>query len=262
MNGLVYLYDLRAPRVQGSSVNNLMMFQKLVGPKALDNVILAPTFWEKMLDTDIQRNIDELVQEKRFWGGMMKKGARVMKLSRDPACALKIIMAIAEKRPIILQAQEEMNNQKLAIDQTAARLIFDDFVMDDSAFNKTKQDLLRPLAKTATSDKPRFSPPKIAQVHDENFVHFEKYKAEHEEKLQQKRDMVLEVKRQTQALKERRERLQQTGHRSGDHSGRSGSMSHRSYSKSSTKCRHRIPTREFARCGECNRALLDVGNVF
>lgn len=120
LNGVVYLHRLSDQRMPGSALKNLLMFRRLCGPQALGNVILATTFWESLPAELVEKREKELSVKDDFWGGMIRKGSAVRRLGRDFDSAMKIVREIAQKNKVTFQAQDEMVNQDLSPQNTAA----------------------------------------------------------------------------------------------------------------------------------------------
>ncbi len=94
LSGVIYLHRISDPRMGGTALKNMRMFRKLVGKHALSNVVLATTFWDQVPPAVGLQREDELRQNRNFWGGMLKKGARLTRLRNDRQSALDLIVAI------------------------------------------------------------------------------------------------------------------------------------------------------------------------
>ncbi|RFU33052.1 hypothetical protein B7463_g3282, partial [Scytalidium lignicola] len=111
LNGVIYLHRICDPRMGGTALRNNRMFRKLCGEQAFKNVILATTFWENItMDTGESRE-KELREMHDFWGGMLQKGAKMVRLQRDKQSGLELIEQISTNDKVTLRVQEEMINQ-------------------------------------------------------------------------------------------------------------------------------------------------------
>ena len=54
LDGIIYMHRITDQRMGGTAQTNLFTFQKLCGQKALTNVTLATTKWERVSDTEIK----------------------------------------------------------------------------------------------------------------------------------------------------------------------------------------------------------------
>ena len=77
LNGIIYLHRISDLRMQGSAKNNLFMFKKLCGQKALKNVILATTMWDRISEAEGEARENELITTPDFWGWMVSQGSKV-----------------------------------------------------------------------------------------------------------------------------------------------------------------------------------------
>ncbi|KAF2174955.1 hypothetical protein K469DRAFT_703521 [Zopfia rhizophila CBS 207.26] len=120
LNGIVYLHNISAPRMQGSAYENLRMFRKLCGNEALRNVILATTFWSDVNSCLGERREKELKEDKRFWARMVAKGSKVMRLGLDRDSAMNVLREAVGNEKVTLQAQKEMVEEGIDPRQTSA----------------------------------------------------------------------------------------------------------------------------------------------
>jgi hypothetical protein len=78
LRGILYLHRITDDRMQGSAKNNIFLFKKLCGKKAMKNMVLVTTMWENLAKPeDGQRREMELKSTPEFWGGMIEEGSRV-----------------------------------------------------------------------------------------------------------------------------------------------------------------------------------------
>lgn len=95
------------------------MFRKLVGPEAMNNVILVTTMWE--LVNEETGNQREAELRETFWGGMIKQGARMFRHTKDsPESAQRLIETLLPLPPVDLQIQREIVDEHKTLLQTEA----------------------------------------------------------------------------------------------------------------------------------------------
>jgi len=95
----------------GTALRNNRMFRKLCGEDAFKNVVLVTTFWEGIDPSVGEQREKELCENRDFWGGMLEKGARIVRLQTDRRSGLELIEQISASEKITLDAQDEMVNQ-------------------------------------------------------------------------------------------------------------------------------------------------------
>jgi hypothetical protein len=126
LDGIIYLHRILDLRMGGSAQTNLFMFQRLCGPKALTNVILATTMWERVSEHEGKQREDELKSTDRFWGGMIANGSTVYRHLNTRESAMKIIEHFIniekprEEERMVLDLQKELVDQKLDLNLTGA----------------------------------------------------------------------------------------------------------------------------------------------
>ena len=95
LNGILYIHDIRKPRVQGSAYKNMRLLNRLCGGDDLQNVTLATSFWDQVATSvGIQRE-HELKTSTEFWASLMAKGAEVVRLDGGRTGCLEVLERIA-----------------------------------------------------------------------------------------------------------------------------------------------------------------------
>lgn len=142
LNGILYLHSIAAPRMAGSAFDNLCMFRKLCGDKALSHVVLATTFWGTS-DTALEEQRDNtLRRDKNLWGRMVDSGSTLVRLEDTRTSALKALRSIASASKVMLQSQHEMINEGKAPKETSAAK-FTASCSGDAQFNEYRQSMGR-----------------------------------------------------------------------------------------------------------------------
>ena len=171
------------------------MFRQLCGDDALKNVILATTFWNSVTEQIGAKRERELESQRQFWGQMVKKGSRVMRLGQDKESGLRILMGIAKNQKVAFQVQTEMVTQGLSIQETSAAratLLALQVEMD--------QILARELQEVEEA--------LFWQEEEENMrLHREKERVRQEAEARRKREEVQRRKEEEEYLKQQAETL-------------------------------------------------------
>jgi hypothetical protein len=119
--GIIFLQRISDVRVGGSGIKNIKMFQKLCGDETLASVVLATTMWD-LAEGKAALNREKLLkQQPQLWKRMIDHGSQVFRHDQKKGSALKIIeYLIARKKPVTLDIQREMVDQKLELLETGA----------------------------------------------------------------------------------------------------------------------------------------------
>jgi hypothetical protein len=116
LNGVIYLHRISDPRMGGTALRNNRMFRKLVGADALKNVILATTFWEGIPpQVGVQRE-KELCSNPDFWGGMLERGAKMVKLTKTRESGLALLEQISANETVVLDDESVLREQREALE--------------------------------------------------------------------------------------------------------------------------------------------------
>jgi hypothetical protein len=122
LTGLILLHRIIDVRVGGSGVRNIKMFKKLCGDDTLRSVVLATTMWDfnPNEETGKAREL-ELHRQPLLWKPMIDQGSKVFRQDNGLVSAMRIIQYLIDtRRPVILDIQREMVDQKMQLGQTGA----------------------------------------------------------------------------------------------------------------------------------------------
>ncbi|KAK3380778.1 hypothetical protein B0H63DRAFT_192937, partial [Podospora didyma] len=120
LSGMIYLHRILDPRLGGSAMQNLRMFRKLCGTDAYENVVLTTTMWARVEPEVGERRMRELLDNKEYWGEMVKGGCKIIKQADGKVAANNIVnYLIARRKSTFLKIQEEMA-AGMTLDQTDA----------------------------------------------------------------------------------------------------------------------------------------------
>jgi hypothetical protein len=121
LTGLILLQPISGNRVQGSERRRTRLFEKVCGPDAYKNIVIATTMWNCVESEQIgQARMTERMRETRFWGAMVDQGAQVIKHDNTPRSARNIIKMLINKQCVPLQMQKELVQNGGRIGDTSA----------------------------------------------------------------------------------------------------------------------------------------------
>lgn len=116
LTGIIYLHPIQDMRVRNSTMRNLRMFKKLVGPEGLARVVLATTFWGNVGEEEGREKERQLCGEEDFWGYMLSRGSQVYRHYGTVESATVIVDALIHHQ----EAHRGGEKMKLAIQQEVA----------------------------------------------------------------------------------------------------------------------------------------------
>ncbi|KAG7092145.1 hypothetical protein E1B28_008518 [Marasmius oreades] len=120
LSGVIFLHRISDRRVGGVSRRNIKMFKELCGEDTLKNVVLATTMWEYVDKETGEARETELRSEEIFFKPVIDKGARLVRRQNTEVSAQNILRSLIGNKPLPLQIQTEMVDQKKDLLQTAA----------------------------------------------------------------------------------------------------------------------------------------------
>lgn len=132
ISGIIFLHNITTTRVQGSDVKALEIIKAICGETSYSAITLATTRWEQVNEEKGKVRQQELCNNSRFWGDMVKEGAHVTALSSGRPSALRLIKRIvAQDRRFVLDLQREMIHDGKALHETEAGKLVHDKVMSE-----------------------------------------------------------------------------------------------------------------------------------
>lgn len=143
--GMIYLHRITNPRMGGSALKNIRVFEKLCGKDGLKNIVLATTLWEILRKKDITvgTGVDresQLLEHDEFWGFMAKRGSHVMRHYGSQESAWKMVSYLVDKRKsIVLDIQRQLVDENQTLDNTSAGQIVQEELL--KARRKHERDL-------------------------------------------------------------------------------------------------------------------------
>lgn len=111
LSGIVYMHDIRQPRITNTARQNMRMFKQLCGNDNFQNVVLCTTFWGVVELGSAVTHEAQLLNDPQFWKPMATRGSRSFRLTQDRSLDLQVINHISSRNSRFLaQAQLEMRS--------------------------------------------------------------------------------------------------------------------------------------------------------
>ncbi|KAM0481572.1 hypothetical protein ACHAPX_003683 [Trichoderma viride] len=154
LSGIIYLHRIIDVRMAGSALRNLSMFKKLCGEEAYSSVVLATSMWGLIDEAIGAQRERELIETKKFWGYMHKKGSRIFRLYQTRKSCLKIIEYILSLgSTTLLELQDEIVNQGRQIEDTEAGVqLNEDIIRERKKHQAELLDLKTQMQEMAEHD--------------------------------------------------------------------------------------------------------------
>ena len=122
--GIVYLHRITDPRLGGSAMKNLHMFEKLCGSRSFPGVVLVTNMWGDLEPTEAGRAIGERRQNElksQFWKTIVEAGGNVMQHDGSKESASAIVSSLVKRNEeVVLHIVHELVEEKKTLDETDA----------------------------------------------------------------------------------------------------------------------------------------------
>ncbi|KAF8850293.1 hypothetical protein BDZ45DRAFT_196964 [Acephala macrosclerotiorum] len=123
--GIIYLHRITDPRMGGSALKNLYMFQRLCGDRGLSSVVLATTMWSTLDSTEsgkeTGRQREQELRKPEFWGSMTERGSEIVKHDGTKDSARAIIDRLVNRESnVVLDIQVQLVDDNKTLDETSA----------------------------------------------------------------------------------------------------------------------------------------------
>ncbi|CAG8974728.1 hypothetical protein HYALB_00000338 [Hymenoscyphus albidus] len=118
LKGIIYLHRITDNRYQGSSVRTLDIFKEICGERALKNVILASTRWDKVEEHEGAAREPQL--REKFWSYMLDHGSKMTRYHGDRESAHAMISQLLGSGNVILDTQRQLVDEGKTLDETSA----------------------------------------------------------------------------------------------------------------------------------------------
>lgn len=120
LTAILYLQRISDARLGGSALRNLALFEKLIGDGALKNVVFVTTMWSSVDHALGLGREMELLENPRFFGAMMERGANTARFDGTTDGAYNIIRSVSTKTTFPLAIQQEIIDKNLPLAETEA----------------------------------------------------------------------------------------------------------------------------------------------
>jgi len=119
LTGLLYFHRISDPRMTGTALMNLRLFEELCG-EHFGTVVLTTTMWDQEDENEGTKREEQLQGE--HWRKMIERGSSIKRFLRTPQSAFEIMTPIFDKANArtALLLQEEMNDLGLQLKETSA----------------------------------------------------------------------------------------------------------------------------------------------
>ncbi|CAE7216659.1 unnamed protein product [Rhizoctonia solani] len=141
IHGVLYVHRITDNRMTGSSITNLRVFRKLIGPHVFKNLVFVTNRWTNPPDPKHIKFEDELVHDDQYFGRAIKAGARggvdyrILEGSTCSQAQHTLLDLFLEYDPELLQIQRDLIDENKAIGETeAGQVVFEDL-------NRFKEDI-------------------------------------------------------------------------------------------------------------------------
>ncbi|OAG21716.1 P-loop containing nucleoside triphosphate hydrolase protein, partial [Alternaria alternata] len=124
LKGVLYIHRITDIRFNRSSVKTFEILKGVVGPDALQNVLLVTSRWDGVTQatgSDRERQLRE-----KFWAYMLGRGSNMSRFLGDRDSAIALTGQLLCKDVVVLELQKEIVHQKKRLDQTAAGSLVND----------------------------------------------------------------------------------------------------------------------------------------
>ncbi|KAG6327420.1 hypothetical protein ID866_11669 [Astraeus odoratus] len=120
--GILYFHRISDTRVGGTTKRNLRMFQKICGTKALENVVIVTTMWDKVTAEEGSAREEELLKSEDLFKPLIDGKAVLKRYNaiRQPKTAVEIVDDFRNKNVVTTQIVHELVHQKKALADTEA----------------------------------------------------------------------------------------------------------------------------------------------
>ncbi|KAF2807467.1 uncharacterized protein BDZ99DRAFT_447871 [Mytilinidion resinicola] len=152
ISGIVYLHQITAPRLEGSSLRGLNAFKALCGEESYPGIALATTRWDEVDEDEGALRQQELCSKAHFWGDLKKGGCHITKLSVGRPSALKLIQHIVKQdHRLILRLQRQMIHENKLIHETdLGQVVYCKALADQEALDRLMAEAKCDFEKAAS----------------------------------------------------------------------------------------------------------------
>ena len=143
LSGIIYLHRITDVRMDGSSLKNLKMFQRMCGPDALQNVLLTTTQWSNV-NPELGVEREGNLRHEDFWAELISRGASLERFMGTRASGLDLISKLINKEPRPLRIQDQMVEKGMTlVDTDAGKFMNDELISLQKKYEKDLEKLER-----------------------------------------------------------------------------------------------------------------------
>jgi hypothetical protein len=205
---MVYLQTIGEPRMKGSHLTNLRMFQEMTGLEHMDSVVLTTTMWDKTDREDAKKRELQLMQEDKFWQPMIKRKSHVKRFMNDRDSALDIIRILVEKHKMIPKLQHEMNVEGKNLDQTnAGKAVNKRLIEQKEKHELEKEDLRKQMEKALQENDMKYTQ-ELLDAQEKNTIQMkdlehaqQELKVSNERLLKEKEEQITKAREEMEKLR-------------------------------------------------------------
>lgn len=209
LNGMVYLQTIGEPRMKGSHLTNLRMFQEMTGLDNMESVVLTTTMWDKT-DREIGKKRElELMEKDNFWQPMIQRKSRVKRFMNDRQSALEIVGILVEKNKMVPKLQHEMNVEGKNLDQTnAGKAVNKRLIEQKEIHEQEKKDLKKQMEKALEENDMKYTQ-ELLDAQETNTKQMQQLehaqqelKVSNERLLKEKEEQIAQARQEMEKLRE------------------------------------------------------------
>lgn len=152
LKGIIYIHRITEARFKGSGMRTLSMLRKICGDGSMGNVLLTSSGWsERDPDHDACSRRERQLRD-GFWSCMVACGSPICRFYGDQRSAIMLICQLLMKKPVVLEMQKELVDQKMELKDTAAGAYL---YKELEALERIHEEALRDLTANQQTAPPR-----------------------------------------------------------------------------------------------------------
>ncbi|CAE6491392.1 unnamed protein product [Rhizoctonia solani] len=159
IHGVLYVHRITDNRMTGSSITNLRVFRRLIGPHVFKNLVFVTNRWTDPPDPKHTKFEDELIHDDQYFGRAIKAGARggadyrILEGSTCSQAQKTLLDLFLEYDPELLQIQRDLIDENKAIGDTeAGQVVFEDLNRFKEDIRKEVESLRQELSELKDDD--------------------------------------------------------------------------------------------------------------
>jgi hypothetical protein len=147
--GVIYIHRISDIRMSGISTRNFKMFRQLCGDSTLQNVVVLTNMWGEVTREIGEAREAELASQDIFFKPVLEKGALLLRHENTTQSAHAVLQRIIQNRPLPLQIQRELIDEKKDISGTAAGVELNNEMMLQIEEHRREMEALQEATKGA-----------------------------------------------------------------------------------------------------------------